>query len=107
MSSREATIRFLQDLNLLPKLPSTIEACGIHNSHDWYLANVARSTDGYNFRCCRCHTTKSLRAETFFEQSHLPLDSIFEIMYYWSRQEDSIDKLMHELGIGSRKTVVD
>ena len=28
-------------------------------------------------------------------------------MYYWSRQGDSIDKLMHELDIGSPNTIVD
>ena len=50
---------------------------------------------------------KSLRAGTFFEKSHLPLDTIFELMYFWSREEDFIEKLMHELDIGSQRTIVD
>ncbi|CAF4207519.1 unnamed protein product, partial [Rotaria sordida] len=86
--TQEDIIRFLQDLQLLPKRPKNIQQCGAHDDHDWYMAKVARLTDGYNFRCTRCHTTQSIHTGTFFEGSHLPLDTIFEIMYYWSRQED-------------------
>ncbi|CAF2418887.1 unnamed protein product [Rotaria sp. Silwood2] len=101
LSSQENTITFLQDLKLLPRIPNVTERCGEFDNHDWYLGRLKRLTDGYTFRCHRCQGTRSIRKGTFFELSHLSLDSIFELMYYWSREEDSIAKLMHELKIGS------
>ena len=62
---------------------------------------------GYVLRCAQCRTRPSIRNGTFFQQSHLSLSQIFELMYYWSRLEDSIDKIMHELEIGSPSTIVD
>ena len=62
---------------------------------------------GYVFRCAKCRTRRSIRNGTFFQQSHFSLSQIFELMYYWSRQEDSIDKIMHELEIGLPSTIVD
>ena len=62
---------------------------------------------GYVFRCAKCRTRRSIRIGTFFQQSHLSLSQIFELMYYYSRQEVSIDKIMHELEIGSPTTIVD
>ncbi|CAF1685796.1 unnamed protein product [Adineta ricciae] len=91
----------------LPVIPKTIEQCNEFANHDWYLAKLTRLTDGFTFRCRRCLGTKSIRNGTFFELSHLPLNSLFELMYYCSRQQDSLDHLIHELDIGSTKTVVD
>ena len=43
----------------------------------------------------------------FFNNLTSLSSQIFEFMYYWSREEDSIDKIMHELEIGSPSTFVD
>ncbi|CAF2988618.1 unnamed protein product [Rotaria sp. Silwood2] len=86
---------------------NTTEKCDENNNHVWYFGKSSRAPDGYIFRCRRCRGTKSIRVGTFFEQSHLPLSAIFEIMYYWSREEDSIKQIMHEAEVGSNTTVVD
>ena len=62
---------------------------------------------GYVFRCAKCQTRRSIRNGTFFQQSHLSLSQTFESMYYWSRQEDCMEKIMHELEIGTPSTVAD
>ena len=62
---------------------------------------------GYTFCCHECRCTKSIRTGTFFEHSHLPLDTLFQLMYYWSRKMDTIETLMRELDIGSTRTIVD
>ena len=61
---------------------------------------------GYVFSGAQCRTTHSIRNGTFFQQSHLSLSQIFELMHCWSRQEASIEKLMDELDIGSPNTNV-
>ena len=62
---------------------------------------------GYTFRCHECPCRKSIRTGAFFEHSHLPLDTIFELMYYWSREMDTIETLMFQLDIELTRTVVD
>ncbi len=37
-ATQDSTIKFLQQLKLLPLLPTTNEACGAQNKHAWYLA---------------------------------------------------------------------
>ena len=49
--TQENTISFLQNLKLLPIIPKTDEKCGVHDSHDWYLAKYQRLTDGKLIQC--------------------------------------------------------
>ena len=38
---------------------------------------------------------------------HLPLDTTFELMYYWSREMDTKETLMRQIEIESTRTIVD
>ena len=62
---------------------------------------------GYVFRCRGCKAKRSLRHKTFFEDSHLPLHTIFELIDYWTKEEDSLKKLKHELELGSDHRIID
>jgi len=50
---------------------------------------------------------KSIRNGTFFSKSKLKLRPVFELMYYWARQNDSLDNLSHELELLSSHTIID
>ena len=62
---------------------------------------------GYTFRCHECRCRKSIRTGSFFEHSHLSLDTIFELMYCWSLEMNTIETLMRQIDIGSTRSIVD
>ncbi|CAF5056036.1 unnamed protein product, partial [Rotaria sp. Silwood1] len=49
----------------------------------------------------------SLEMEVFFSKSKLSLRQIFELMYCWAREIDSVSNLNHELRVLSSHTIVD
>ena len=64
-----------------------------------------RAKDGYKWRCNPCKKCWSIRSDSFFEGSHLPIDIILQLAYYWSRDTPP-HTVSNELGVSS-KTVVD
>ena len=42
------------------------------------------SKDGYTWRCPVCHTMKTIRSQSFFEKSRMPLNKWIFLMYLWS-----------------------
>ena len=44
-ATKKSTILLLQELKLLPTIPTTIEQCGQQNNHAWYLAKYSKSND--------------------------------------------------------------
>ena len=65
----------------------------------------SRGLDGYRWRCRACDIGWSIRQGSFFEQSHLPLDSIIALIYYWAT-DTPLHTVAKELAI-SKHSVVD
>ena len=62
--------------------------------------------DGKRWICRNCNFTKTLRADSFFENSHLRLTEILDFIYFWSRKV-SLTYIMEETGIEDWHTAVD
>jgi hypothetical protein len=45
-ATQESAIKLLQQLKLLPLLPTTNKPCDAKNNHAWYLAEYNRLKDG-------------------------------------------------------------
>ncbi|XP_023209731.1 uncharacterized protein LOC111612724 [Centruroides sculpturatus] len=73
------------------------------------LEEVA-STDGLIWRCSAgtaCRKKISIRKDSFFERSHLPIAKIIQLAYMWAFEIDKQDFIQRELQISSPNTVVD
>ena len=57
---------------------------------------------GCIFWSATCKGTTTIRSASFFQRSHLPLRTIFELWYHWSFQEDSLRKISNRLRLDSR-----
>ncbi|XP_067124164.1 uncharacterized protein [Centruroides vittatus] len=67
-------------------------------------------TDGLVWRCSAgriCRKKISIRKDSFFENSHLPVSKILQLAYLWSFELDKQDFLMRELQIASVNTILD
>ncbi|XP_023243634.1 uncharacterized protein LOC111641662 [Centruroides sculpturatus] len=67
-------------------------------------------TDGLVWRCSAgraCRKKISIRKDSFFENSHLPVSKILQLAYLWAFQLDKQDFLMRELQIASAHTILD
>ena len=73
-------IQFLQRLNLLASDMTC--SCGVQMS----LGQKSDLTDGHNFRCSSCKTTKSVRHGRFFTKGKLRLSKWIIVIYCWVRQ---------------------
>lgn len=63
--------------------------------------------DKYRWSCKECNLRFSVRKDSFFSGSHLPLWKILVMMYCWCRDMSQLD-ITHEAQLGScRNTVVD
>jgi transposase-like protein len=63
--------------------------------------------DGLQWRCPRpCRRRVGYRVGTFFENSHLSIQAVIDIIYNWAFEELSMKKAKRELGITSH-TIVD
>ena len=59
--------------------------CRCHNVH-MVERERADVSDGVSWYCPQCYTRKSIRSNSFFDKSRLPLKKWFLIMYLWVRQ---------------------
>ena len=81
VQDNESAITFLARLGLLRNRMSCA-ICG----NSCRLNRYAKGIDGFRWRCHAGHSfTRSLRADSFFSQSHLSLRQVVTILYYWSR----------------------
>jgi len=71
----EKTIKFLQDLKLLPLHPTTVEACGNKINHSWYTAEYNRSSDGKS----------NYFSSVLFQYPSLSIVAILFFFSLWSR----------------------
>ena len=55
------------------------------------LSAEDRSSDKFNWRCNRCGTTRTVRHNSYFEKSRLPLDKMIKIIFYWALQTTQTD----------------
>jgi len=55
------------------------------------ITSCTRSTDGVQWRCSSCNFTKSIRFQSFFERSHLSLQTLVELIYHWSLQHSETE----------------
>jgi len=77
-------------------------ACGEAAS----LVQYDQGVDGKRWSCRACNWRQSVRLDSYFAASHLSLQQIVMMMYFWSH--DTPQTLMaHETGIHTRETIVD
>ena len=57
------------------------------------------------WRCSSCHSQKGVRAGTWLDPSKLPLVTIIEFIYWWSRENTSMKFCEFELGMNHNTTV--
>ncbi|CAF1345785.1 unnamed protein product [Rotaria sordida] len=85
-SNLEKTINLCQQLGLLHVYP-TKPCSKMHNN--WYLGACSTALDECKRRCRTCKSSRSLRKDTFFEDSRLTLQQILDLMMYWCQGLDS------------------
>jgi hypothetical protein len=57
------------------------------------------------WRCISCKRRKGIRVDTWLDPSKLPLDTIVEFIYWWSRENTSMKFCEFELGMNYSTTV--
>uniref|UniRef100_A0A0L8IAU4 Uncharacterized protein n=1 Tax=Octopus bimaculoides TaxID=37653 RepID=A0A0L8IAU4_OCTBM len=82
----------------------------IHNSSEccnerMYLKTRNTISDGKLWGCTVCGRTRSIRRDSFFTESHLPLTRFPELMYYWAEMEYKQSVVMRQVGIGPEAIV--
>lgn len=93
LPDKENSISFLQRIGLLP----SNKLCPLC-TNEMTLVTSNRTSDGVKFRCKRpCRKEISIRKNTFFCNSNLPLKTIFKLIYYWAYEESSFKKIKREL----------
>jgi hypothetical protein len=88
--------------------------CGIIRSslrcescrRDCLLVADRTKIDGCFWRCSQCLQKKSIRHGSWFSGSHLSMNIMLRLLYYWTQDVDQ-DFAKHECGIGSQHTIVD
>ena len=72
------------------------------------LNRYSQGTDGYRWRCNTHNFSVSVRNNSFFSRSKLPLRKLLKFMYMWCADFPQ-DEIMFELGMGvdCRSTVID
>ena len=101
----ESSIKFARDAGLLAR-----EMKCMNNGCCWVTMsqlNYKRSGDGYHFRCRTCRKQASIRKNSVFEGSKLPIGKILQFIYFWSFGLDKVEFLKRELHIGSAHTIID
>ena len=87
----------------------------IHNSFNCPNCNSLCRLNSWNetnagkiWRCRgqNCNFTKSIRADSFFDNSHLSLTEIVDFIYFWSKKL-SLSYIMEETGIEEWHIAVD
>ena len=103
---RRFLIDWLQGRGLLGDLSGICECC--FEGKGKLVEDKSYSKDGVVWRCTnrKCNKKVSIREESWFSGSHLLLEQIVKLTYYWvySLPKDHISR---ELKIGSEHTLVD
>lgn len=79
-SPKITMIEWLQEHNLIAKTCACF-GCKTRNMHLMRLVVTSKSSDGFRWQCRK--STRSLRWGTWFEGSHLTLQEIILVTYYW------------------------
>ena len=97
--NEEATITWLKNKNIIRR-SLLCRKCSSS-------CNFIPRKDGYAWRCTRkgCQSVLSIRDGTFFSGSHLKLNEIVEISYWWARGMN-VTNVMHKTG-HTTQTIVD
>lgn len=66
--------------------------------------NREKLSDGKAWYCKACKSYRSIRKDSFFEESRIPLGKLLELMYWWSIDAKQ-QLIMDEVGIASEATV--
>lgn len=93
------TIKILQDKGLLTKEMNCLKC-----NSQMYLSE-SDNTDGYKWRCKVCKTSKTVRTNSWFSNSHLSMHKILQLTYMWTYHFEQ-KHVIRELEI-SAPTVVD
>lgn len=96
-ATKESTIAWLARHQLLR---NTMNCCGDQMG----FVNRDRLSDGKAWYCRLCKSYKSIRKDSFFDGSNLPLDKLLELMYWWSIECKQM-VVMTEVGIGTEAIV--
>ncbi|XP_014782000.1 uncharacterized protein LOC106877575 [Octopus bimaculoides] len=94
----DSTNQFLASVGLIH---NSMECC----NQRMFLATRNTVSDGKMWRCPVCRQFRSIRRDSFFSDSHLPLTRLLELMYYWARIECKQSVVMSEVGIGPEAIV--
>jgi hypothetical protein len=101
LATLNSTIQFLKHHDLIVDARKCC-ACGMMCA--W--TTTSQKGDGHIWRCNACRLTYSIRRDSWFSRSKLPLKTIIEVVYYWT-QDLPQDYVQFECGIGSGHTIVD
>lgn len=71
-----------------------------------HLGRTRRHRDGFQWRCPRCTTRRSIRAGSFFARSHMELRKIIRIIFKWT-DELPMTHIMKHADVRSWSTMVD
>ena len=69
------------------------------------IYNCQQTRDHFQWRCRSCNTRKSIRVNSFFRYSKLPLQKLLELIYWWTT-DAKLSIVVRETGI-SHTTVID
>jgi transposase-like protein len=75
--------------------------CGEASTLNVYQQHV----DGYRWKCNPCNSTASIKTESWFARSHVSLQKLVQMMYFWS-SEMPMHLVKREIGV-SEHTCID
>ena len=101
LATQESTIAFLKE-NALIKVRHQCTICSVKAA--W--TSDASKGDGYMWRCGQCKGKTSIRENSWFKGSKLPLRTMLKLLYFWV-QDVQQDYAMFECDVGSKTTMVD
>lgn len=84
-------IAFLQSKHVLAS-SRNCQACNIAMD----LQDRSDISDGCRWRCPQCYATMSIRKDSFFERSRLPLQKWLLLMHWWANEypvTDAVDEI--------------
>lgn len=90
----ERTIEWLAERGLL----SNSQLCCNENMG---FVSRERCTDGRAWYCKHCKKYRSIRTDSFFAGSHMPLGKIVELIYWWADIDAKQTVIMKQVGIAT------
>lgn len=65
------------------KLISNFEICPKCNNYmKW--TKTKSNTEGYRWYCSKCRTAVSIKKDSFFSKTRIPIGIVYQILYFWS-----------------------